>query len=137
MSKGKQTKGTGAFSSVVEKTESAGAAVTGSVPQFEALKKLVADARADALADSKALARKVSELEKTVAVLDKGKQRSFPRGTGEYTVVEGDKLVMIAKNELGQSGRMTEIATMNYDRYPSLRTSNDVEAGWKLRMPPR
>ncbi len=44
---------------------------------------------------------------------------------------------MIAKNELGQSGRMTEIATMNYDRYPSLRTSNDVEAGWKLRMPPR
>ncbi len=105
--------------------------------QYEELKRLVAQARADALADSKALAGKLSALEQTVNKLDKGTQRSFPRGTREYTVVPGDSLVLIAKRELGQAGRFTEIATMNYDRYPSLRANpNHIEKGWKLRLPP-
>ncbi len=138
MSKSKQAKDV-----VGETTEPAGVPVTGDVAitdvkaQFDELKELIADVRAVALDDAKMLAGRVLELEQTVAKLDKGKQRSFPRGTGEYEVVDGDSLVMIAKTELGQSGRFTEIATMNYDRYPGLRTSNEVEAGWKLRMPPR
>ena len=131
MSKGKQTKDV-----VGETPEPAGVAVTGSAAQFEELKGLVAQARADALEDSKALAAKLAALGKTVDRMDKGTQRSFPRGTREYPVQDGDTLVLIAKRELGQSGRFTEIATMNYDRYPSLRTSNDVEGGWSLRLPP-
>ena len=177
MSKDKQTKETDA-----EDIPAPALAVTGSVVQYEELEKLIADAKAEALADSKALADRVAALEEqpvvatdsmppfeelkglisdsrafthevhdaVIARLAKAEAatvaltsqvaaitpipRNYPR-TKEYTVKDGDTLVMIAKVELEQPGRMTEIRTMNYDRHPSLRTSSDVKPGWKLRLP--
>ncbi len=184
MNKDKQTKETDV---VAETTEPAGLAITGSVDisdlkaQFEELETPIADAKAEALADSKALADRVVALEQPVVDTDSITQfeelkkliadsrqfthevhdaivtrlseaeaataalasqvaaitpipRNYPR-TKEYTVEDGDTLVMIAKVQLEQPGRMTEIRTMNYDRHPSLRTSDDIEPGWKLRLP--
>jgi len=191
MNKDKQAKETDAedvVAEVAEKTEPAGLTVTGDVVvadlkvQFDELKGLIADGRAEVLADSKALADRVAVLEQPVVTTDAMPQfdelkqliadsrqfthevhdaiverlakaeaataalanhvatiappaRNYPR-TKEYTVKDGDTTTKIAKAELGQAGRFIEIATMNYDRYPRLKTnSNNVTPGWNLRLP--
>jgi nucleoid-associated protein YgaU len=87
-----------------------------------------------------ALIERLLDAESRLATLegraDAGSVR-YPDNVRDYEVKPGDTLVMIAKNELGNSGHFTLIGTMNYDRYPSLRTSQRVEPGWKLRLPPR
>lgn len=81
-----------------------------------------------------ALEGKVFKLGTTVSGI-RGAERKFPQ-TKEYTVAPGDKLTGIAKRQLGQAGRFTEIAILNYDRYPSLKTNPDhIQEGWKLRLP--
>ncbi len=115
-------------------------AVTDLTPQFEELKGLISDSRAFTHEVHDAVVTRLAAAEAATAALASQVAaiapipRNYPR-TEEYTVKDGDTLVMIAKVQLGQAGRMTEIATTNYDRYPSLRTSSDVKAGWKLRLP--
>ena len=46
-----------------------------------------------------------------------------------------DALPGIAKAQLGQAGRFVELAVMNYDRYPSLKTDPTIQVGWILRLP--
>lgn len=105
------------------------------------LKKLTADSREftqqvhDAVVSRIAtLESKVLKLASTVAGI-RGTEKKFPR-TKEYTVVSGDSLTLIAKKQLGQAGRFTEIAILNYDRYPSLKANPGlIQVGWKLRLP--
>ncbi len=141
MSKSKQTKETDAEDVVTETTEPAGIAVTGSVSQFEELKQLIADSRQFTHEVHDAVVTRLVKAE--AATADLASQvaaitpipRNYPR-TKEYTVKGGDTLTKIAKAELGQAGRFTEIATMNYDRYPSLKTdANAIQVGWVLRLP--
>ena len=149
MNKYKQAKKTDAedvVAEVAEKTKPAGLTVTGdvvvadSMPQFEELKQLIADSRQFTHEVHDAVVTRLTKAEAATTALAREVAaitpipRNYPR-TKEYTVKPGETLVMIAKVQLGQPGRMTEIATTNYDRYPSLRTSNDVEPGWKLRLP--
>jgi nucleoid-associated protein YgaU len=111
------------------------------VEQYEELKKLIADNRqftqqvhdaiVDRLVKAEAATAALASQVATVAPAP----RNFPR-TKEYTVKPGDTLTKIAKVELGQAGRFTEIATMNYDRYPSLKNNaNLIQVGWVLRLP--
>jgi hypothetical protein len=51
-----------------------------------------------------------------------------------YTVKSGDGLWSIAENLLGDGNRYKEIIEQNKDKYPSLQTSNNLEAGWKLKV---
>ncbi len=75
----------------------------------------------------------LAELETRIA----GGGAKYPDNVRDYAVEPGDTLVKIAKSELANPGNFTKIATMNYDRYPSLRKSNRVEPGWVLRLPAR
>ncbi len=78
--------------------------------------------------------KRISDLVTLVTSLQ-GTPKNFPK-TREYTVKSGDSLTLIAKRELGQAGRFTEIAILNYDRYPSLKTNaNLIQVGWRLRLP--
>ncbi len=136
MSKDKQTKEVGA-----EATEPAGIVDTDSITQFEELKKLIADSRQFTHEVHDAVVTRLAKAEAVTAALASQVaaitpiSRNYPR-TKEYTVRDGDTLTKIAKVELGQAGRFTEIATMNYDRYPSLKVNaNRIEKGWKLRLP--
>jgi hypothetical protein len=112
------------------------------VGQYEDLKKAINDAKAAASKGIQAVAnglsgleKRVGELESEMAAISKARPRNFPN-TREYTVKPGDSLTMIAKRELGQSGLFTQIAILNYDRYPSLRENpNHIQPGWKLRLP--
>ena len=114
--------------------------VTDSMPQFEELKGLISDSRAFTHEVHDAVVAKLTKAEAATTALARQVAaitpipRNYPR-TKEYTVKPGETLVMIAKVQLGQPGRMTEIATTNYDRYPSLRTSSDIKPGWILRLP--
>lgn len=110
------------------------------VEKLKELDQLIADSRLftqqvhDALVSRLAtLEGKVSKLAGTVSGI-RGAERKYPK-TKEYTVVDGDKLTTIAKKQLGQAGRFTEIAILNYDRYPSLKNSSELISGWKLRLP--
>ncbi len=59
-----------------------------------------------------------------------------PRKYREYIVKDGDSLSKIAKTLTTNAGRFTEMATLNYDRYPSLKTNPSfIKPGWKLRIP--
>ena len=126
---------------VAEKTELTGLAIKGDVAEFERLKTLITDNRTfiqqvhDAIVERLAtLEGKVFKLGSTVSGI-RGAERKFPR-TKEYTVVSGDTLTGIAKEKLGQAGRFTEIAILNYDRYPNLKTNPGlIQVGWKLRLP--
>jgi len=51
-----------------------------------------------------------------------------------YTVKSGDGLWSIAENSLGDGNRYKEIIEQNKDKYPSLQTSNNLEAGWELKF---
>jgi LysM repeat protein len=51
-----------------------------------------------------------------------------------YTVKSGDSLWSIAENSLGDGNRYKEIIEQNKDKYPSLETSNNLEAGWELKV---
>ena len=137
----KQSKKTDAF---VEETEPVELAIEDGVVKFaqlDELKRLIDDNRTftqqvhDAIVERLAtLEGKVFKLGSTVSGI-RGAERKFPR-TKEYTVAPGDKLTGIAKKQLGQAGRFTEIAILNYDRYPSLKTNPDhIREGWKLRLP--
>lgn len=54
-----------------------------------------------------------------------------------YTVKQGDSLLSIAKNELGNPSRASELARLNQDAYPGLSVSNPfLEVGWVLALPP-
>ncbi len=115
--------------------------VTGSVPQFEELKQLIADSRQFTHEVHDAVVARLVKAEAATADLASQVaaiapiQRNYPK-TKEYTVKDGEStLAEIAKKQLGQAGRFPDIATMNYDRYPSLKTSTDVKPGWKLRLP--
>ncbi len=114
---------------------------TDSMPQFEKPKQLIADSRQFTHEVHDAVVARLAKAEAATAALASHvatiapPARNYPR-TKEYTVKDGDTTTKIAKAELGQAGRFTEIATMNYDRYPSLKTnSNNVTPGWKLRLP--
>ena len=64
------------------------------------------------------------------------KPQPSPRKYRDYIVQDGDSLSMIAKTLTTNAGLFTEMATLNYDRYPSLRSNpSHIEAGWKLRIP--
>ena len=109
--------------------------------QFTDLKKLIADSREYTKQVHDAIVARLKKAEGQIASLASKVAgiapvaRNFPR-TREYTVKSGDTLSMIAKRELGQAGRFTEIAVMNYDRYPSLKNNaNLIQVGWKLRLP--
>ena len=109
--------------------------------QFSDLKKLIADSREYTKQVHDAIVARLKKAEDAIASLASKvagiapTSRKFPR-TREYIVRSGDSLSKIAKNELGQAGRFTEIAVMNYDRYPSLKTNaNAIQIGWKLRLP--
>lgn len=53
-----------------------------------------------------------------------------------HIVQKGEKMSVIAKKELANSGRFPEIAALNYDRYPKLRQyPNDPEENWILKLP--
>jgi hypothetical protein len=51
-----------------------------------------------------------------------------------YTVKSGDGLWSIAENLLGDGNRYKEIIEQNKDKYQSLETSNNLEAGWELKV---
>lgn len=56
----------------------------------------------------------------------------------KYTVNEGDTLLSIAKNELGDSSRVDELIQLNETYYPGLSIQNPfIEIGWQLRIPPK
>ncbi len=125
----------------VEETVTAEPNVEGEVAAIEELKQLIADNRQFTYKVHDAVVTRLAAAEAAIAALTSQVagiapvQRNYPR-TKEYTVKDGDTTTKIAKAELGQAGRFTEIATMNYDRYPSLKTnSNNVTPGWKLRLP--
>lgn len=105
------------------------------VGQYEELKgyiKKLTDAINSRLAG---LDAKTAKLAEDVKRATAGKEKSFGNYR-EYTVKSGDTLSIIAKRELGQAGRFTEIGVLNYDRYPSLRKDlNLIQAGWVLRLP--
>ncbi len=55
-----------------------------------------------------------------------------------YTVKKGDTLLSIAKNELNDTSRASEIVALNkyLDRFPQLSLTNPfLEVGWKLYLP--
>ena len=109
--------------------------------QFTELKKLVADSRAFTQKVHDALVKRLAAAENATAALASKIAglapvgRNFPK-TREYVVKAGDSLTLIAKRELGQAGRFTEIAVLNYDRFPELKqNANLIKIGWKLRLP--
>ena len=62
----------------------------------------------------------------------------------KYTVKQGDSLLSIARNELGDPSRIQELAVMNADKYPGLFSSTGVlaqnpflEQGWTMSLPPK
>ncbi|KKK86906.1 hypothetical protein LCGC14_2758570, partial [marine sediment metagenome] len=64
------------------------------------------------------------------------KPQPAPRKYREYIVQPGDSLSLIAKRLSTNAGRYTEMAKLNYDRYPSLKKNpSHIEKGWKLRIP--
>lgn len=54
----------------------------------------------------------------------------------EYTVKEGDTLLSISKEQLGDTSRVNEIIVNNEDRYPQLSFDEPfIEIGWRLYLP--
>lgn len=54
-----------------------------------------------------------------------------------YTVKQGDTLLSVAKNQLGNSSRVNEIVQMNKDHYPDLSINTPfLEVGWQLYLTP-
>jgi len=51
-----------------------------------------------------------------------------------YTVKSGDTFWSIAKSLLGDSNRYKEIVEQNKDDYRSFETSNNLKAGWELKI---
>jgi len=51
-----------------------------------------------------------------------------------YNVKSGDTLWAIAKSELGDGSKYPEIIEQNKDTYSSLTTSNNLNAGWELKV---
>jgi LysM repeat protein len=49
-----------------------------------------------------------------------------------YTVKSGDTLYAVAKNLLGNGNLYQQLAKLNEDTYPSLKTSNNLHIGWTL-----
>lgn len=55
-----------------------------------------------------------------------------------YIVQSGDSLLSIAKFQLKDGSRVSELITLNSDRYPELSLKNPfLEKGWKLYLPPQ
>jgi len=57
----------------------------------------------------------------------------------EYTVKKGDTLLSISKEKLQDPVKVTDIITLNREKYPSLSYNNQLqilEPGWKLILPP-
>jgi len=53
-----------------------------------------------------------------------------------YTIKEGDSLLSIAGNQLGDSSRVSEAISLNKDGYPGLIDEPRLlQAGWKLELP--
>ncbi len=111
------------------------------VGQYVELKKLIGDSREFTQRVHDAIVERLAKAEAATVALTSHvatitpAPHNYPR-TKEYTVKSGDTLTKIAKTELGQAGRFTEIATMNYDRYPSLKAdANMIQIGWVLRLP--
>lgn len=79
---------------------------------------------------------RLEDMSGSIGNISKGTERSYPTSLREYAVKSGDSMTLIAKGQLGQAGRFTDIAILNYDRYPNLKTNpNQVQVGWKLRLP--
>ncbi len=102
--------------------------------QYEELKGLITSWEQNLNAQIAVINDKVAVLASQIATITPV-PRSYPK-TREYTVKPGDSLTKIAKAELGNAGLFTKIATMNYDRYPSLKiNANAIQVGWVLRLP--
>lgn len=55
-----------------------------------------------------------------------------------YTVKSGDSLLSIAKSQLKDGSRVSELIILNSDRYPELSLSKPfLEQGWKIYLPPQ
>lgn len=65
-------------------------------------------------------------------------RKSGEKYLNEYIVKNGDTLLSIAKNQLGDSSRVNEIITLNKEKYPTLSLENSfIEIGWKFLLPPK
>jgi hypothetical protein len=54
-----------------------------------------------------------------------------------YTVKKGDTLLLIAKNQLNDVSRVSELIQLNKEEFPTLSIENPfLEQGWKLFIPP-
>lgn len=51
-----------------------------------------------------------------------------------YTVKSGDNLWKVAQSQLGDGNRFKEIIEQNKEKYPSLASSNNLNAGWELSI---
>ncbi|OGH08320.1 MAG: hypothetical protein A2171_03045 [Candidatus Levybacteria bacterium RBG_13_35_9] len=55
-----------------------------------------------------------------------------------YTVKSQDTLLSIANNELGSTGRVNELISLNKEKYPYLSIKNNfLEVGYQLYLPPK
>ncbi len=52
-----------------------------------------------------------------------------------YTVKSGDTLISIANNVLHNPDSVSDLYTLNKNRYPGLQERSSIETGWKLLLP--
>ena len=65
--------------------------------------------------------------------MDEDLERIFTK----YTVLSGDTLLKVAREQLGSTSRIQDIIYSNQKRYPELSVQNPyIEPGWILLLPP-
>ncbi len=71
-------------------------------------------------------------------------ERSADQFLDDYIVKPGDSILLIAKNQLGDPARITELSMLNLLRYPGFyrgpgqpNLNPFLEVGWVLKVPPK